>query len=76
MVLFVLVKFGQNLLLAKFGSERVKRKSDEHRMIGWWFKNCFNEGLRLSPARWELPIMDYTGKLRPKGVTFLGRDFT
>ena len=46
-VLFLLVKFGQNLLLAKFGSERVKRKSDKHRMIGWWFKNCFNDGLRF-----------------------------
>ena len=41
-------------------------------MAGWLFKNCFNENLRLLPARWELPVRDYTGKLRPKGVTFLG----
>ena len=41
-------------------------------MVGWLFKNCFNENLRLLPARWELPIRDYTEKLRPKGVTFLG----
>ena len=52
-------------------------------MAGWLFKNCFNENLLLLPTRWELPIRDYTWKLRPKGVTFLGvkgykrvRDFT
>ena len=49
-------KFLSNILkrLMYAGILTLGGRSDEHRMVGLLFKNCFNEGLRLLPVRWEL----------------------